>query len=735
MSSENAFAADLSPTAENHYRLLRLAAVFRLIHYLRGLAEASEEDPESCLDPYPFLIEAFEEIRPVLPDELKWDGALQWWEREAERWEADTPDDAPLPFCRLARQAGFSFADRLALVTVGLVEEDIRFGALYAALHDPLPSRRISQGLLESLYGVDSPAIVSRLLETGLVRADNRDAPRAEWVLRVPLPLWDALRGIPLRQAGGLRFRPKQTLLPVEKLILPGEVRRRLSSLPPLLESGQIGGVILRGTADSGHRTVMASLARAMERDVLYWERPASAAAESPPLPLLDEDFTLLGPLCLLTNAFPVLSLDPAPGETIELPCLAGYDGPVGVLLPREGGCGGPLTARALLFTLPSPSREDRRQMWERLVSDSAGTDVETLAARFRLPLSAIAQAAEIARSYAALDYRENILPEDVQQATRALNRQALDLLAQHINLEEATAETAKAAGAKQSGRRQQEDGHNNRFWQRLVVNPATEAELRHLESRCRHREDLRPHLGTAFAASGVNPGVRALFQGPSGTGKTLTAQVLAGLLQMDLYRVDLASIVNKYVGETEKNLSRLLARAEELDVILLIDEGDSLMSGRTEVRSANDRYANLETNYLLQRLETYEGIVFVTTNTGGRIDTAFERRFDAVVRFSLPDARERLRLWQLHLPVSKELPVAFLEEIALTCVLTGGQIRNAALHAALLAASGQRTVTADDVRTAIQREYRKAGVASPLSGEIPATPFDPIAAFLNAAR
>ena len=144
---------------------------------------------------------------------------------------------------------------------------------------------------------------------------------------------------------------------------------------------------------------------------------------------------------------------------------------------------------------------------------------------------------------------------------------------------------------------------------------------------------------------------MRALFSGSSGTGKTLATRILAGELGMDLYRVDLASVINKYIGETEKNLHRVLSRAEELDVILLLDEGDALLGSRTDVKSSNDRYANLETNYLLQRLESYQGIVLVTTNAGQNIDSAFQRRMDVVVDFVPPGADERWGIWQLHLP------------------------------------------------------------------------------------
>src|SRR5262249_7101493 len=204
----------------------------------------------------------------------------------------------------------------------------------------------------------------------------------------------------------------------------------------------------------------------------------------------------------------------------------------------------------------------------------------------------------------------------DVLEALRTLNRESLDALARRLPAEG--------------------------DWNRLSVNAQTMREIQHLESRCRHREDLPAMLDGAPAI-----GVRALLTGPSGTGKTLAARLLAARLQKDLYQLDLSAVVNKFIGETEKNLNRVFEAAEELDVILLLDEGDALLGQRTEVQSANDRYANLETNFLLQRFESYEGIVLVTTNAqSGRIDTAFERRMDVTVEFHAPDAEERWALW-----------------------------------------------------------------------------------------
>ena len=247
------------------------------------------------------------------------------------------------------------------------------------------------------------------------------------------------------------------------------------------------------------------------------------------------------------------------------------------------------------------------------------------------------------------------------------------------------------------------------------MVSAGTLAKLIELEQRCGFREKLLHHLGPAFKGN-VNRGVRALFSGSSGTGKTLAARILAAELGMDLYRVDLASVINKYIGETEKNLHRVLARAEEMDIVLLLDEGDALLGNRTDVKSSNDRYANLETNYLLQRLENYQGIILVTTNAAQNIDSAFQRRMDVVINFVPPQAEERLSIWQLHLPVAHAISPDVLERVAIQCALTGGQIRNAALLATLLAVSDRsKKVQNQHLEEAVRAEYRKAGAVCPL--------------------
>jgi hypothetical protein len=405
----------------------------------------------------------------------------------------------------------------------------------------------------------------------------------------------------------------------------------------------------------------------------------------------------------------PVFVYDLAPGETADVPALPGYAGPVGIVLGLEGGIGGAAAGSALVLSLPLLTVEQRRRCWSHALHNHIGTERDELSERFLLPAGYIRQAAAMAISHAALDRRDNVEIRDIREACRTLNRQMLDT---HSALLE-------GGGS----------------WHDLVVSPPTMLRLRDLELRCRQRERLLPHLGSAFAGS-RNRGVRALLSGASGTGKTLAAKIIAAELGMDLYRVDLGAVVNKYIGETEKNLHKVLSHAEALDVILLLDEGDSLLGNRTEVKTANDRYANLETNYLLQRLETYQGIVVVTTNAAQHIDRAFQRRMDVVVPFVHPEADQRREIWQLHLPAGHGIDGEFLDEVVQRCALTGGQIRNAAMHATLLAVDERYSpVRRLHLETAIRSEYRKAGATCPLdAGNLLSRPRG-MAAFLDVMR
>ncbi|MCA1564731.1 MAG: ATP-binding protein [Acidobacteria bacterium] len=681
--------ADFAATPANHFKLYVFAAVARVLEQVAqsfGTIEAAYEQ-------FPFLEGYDEELEGRAPAHLACGedegGAHEWWREAIRLWEEGT--EARLPLRALRETAALDHAGVTLLMCAGLIEEDARFGLLFETMQATPGQHRPNLGLLSAWWRDredyrEVRARIRELHELGLVEFTGTAAPRTEWSLSAPPLLWDVLRGETReRLAPWARYHAPASLAPLDALILPAELRAQLEVIPALLASGEAQALIVRGPHHNGRRTLARAVARSLGRGVLElsaFDKPGETNNSH------DERRRLAGTLATLLHALPVFVFDIPPGDTVELPPLVAYAGALAVVLGKQGGVRGEAAERALTVTLETPTPDARRLHWRRALGTHATPDIELISERFRLTGGNIRRAAKLAVAYAALAGRPGVNASDVQQASRALNRQMLDTLAVRI---ETTGD-----------------------WSHLAASAETFAELRHLESRCRHREQLPAHVGDALAC-GLNAGVRALFSGTSGTGKTLAARLLAASLQMDLYRLDLSTVVNKYIGETEKNLNQIFALAEELDVILLLDEGDALLTQRTDVGNANDRYANLETNYLLQRLESFEGIIVVTTNAGDRIDVAFQRRMDVSINFTPPDSTERWAIWQLHLPASHCVEGRLLDEAARRCELTGGQIRNAVLHASSLALADGGAVTSEHFEAAVRREYRKAGAVCPL--------------------
>jgi SpoVK/Ycf46/Vps4 family AAA+-type ATPase len=214
--------------------------------------------------------------------------------------------------------------------------------------------------------------------------------------------------------------------------------------------------------------------------------------------------------------------------------------------------------------------------------------------------------------------------------------------------------------------------------------------------------------LGAKLAASN---GVSALFSGPPGTGKTLAAQIVAKELGIDLYRIDLSTIVSKYIGETEKNLEHIFNEAQTSNAILLFDEADAIFGKRSEVKDAHDRYANIEVGYLLQRMEAYDGVAILATNLRANLDEAFTRRLQFIINFPFPDEEYRLHIWQVLMPPG--LPCADnldLKLMAKRFKLTGGSIRNIIVSAAYIAAKDGDRVTMEHLMHGARREFQKMG-------------------------
>ena len=342
---------------------------------------------------------------------------------------------------------------------------------------------------------------------------------------------------------------------------------------------------------------------------------------------------------------------------------------------------------------IPVPGHGERLELWRRALPEAGELDLDAIASKFRFTGGRIRDAAATARSLArARDPQEGMLTEaDLYAACRLQSSQKLATLAQKIA---------------------------PRYrWNDIVLPAARMEQLREICNTLRYRSRVYEDWGFGGKLA-MGKGLNVLFSGPSGTGKTMAAEILASDLGLDLYKIDLSSVISKYIGETEKNLSRIFDEGRASNAILFFDEADAVFGKRTEVKDAHDRYANIEVSYLLQRMEEYEGMVILASNLRKNMDDAFVRRLHFTVEFPFPAETDRRRiwdgLWPADLPRSADLDLGFM---ASRFELPGGNIRNIALASAFLAAADGGVVNMSHLIRATQREYQKMGKVM-LSGE-----------------
>ena len=386
-----------------------------------------------------------------------------------------------------------------------------------------------------------------------------------------------------------------------------------------------------------------------------------------------------LAAACPLAGWLPVLRTRLGPGEVFDPAPGRAPSGPLCVLAGQDGMVAG---ARVLDVAMPAPEVAERRAIWLRHIEDpSLAAELGTTVRLGGADLAAVAGAAKLL----ALRRGERLGLAHVAAARQRLGADRLSQLAHPVR---------------------RTVGHAS-----LVLAPELRAELDALVARCCRREALWEGLGATMAAA-RSPGVRALFTGESGTGKTLAASYLASALGAPLYRCDIAAVMNKYVGETEKNLGALLEEAEARDVVLLFDEADALFGRRGDGKETGERYANMLTNFLLTRIEAHGGIVVLTTNSRLRLDNAFMRRLDMVLTFPAASYAERLALWRSHLGGRAPGEEA-LRLLAGWCDLSGGSIRNVVLAGAA-EVEDAAPIGLAALLPGLEREYRKLGRSLP---------------------
>ncbi len=352
-------------------------------------------------------------------------------------------------------------------------------------------------------------------------------------------------------------------------------------------------------------------------------------------------------------------------------------------------GSASPVAWPGVVIEAPGPDFDDRRSLWTAQLGSEhgiPGAEIDALAGKFRLSTREIEEAVALARGRAL--WREPRSPrleaDDLYAAARARSTPILNTLARKITPHYA--------------------------WADIVLPVDTVQQLREICAHVEHRHLVYETWGFERKLA-LGKGAIALFAGQSGTGKTMAADIMAGALGLDLYKIDLSAVVSKYIGETEKNLASIFSEAETSNAVLFFDEADALFGKRSEVKDAHDRYANIETAYLLQRMEEYSGTVILATNLKMNLDEAFMRRLHFVIDFPNPEEGERLLIWKgtvpAELPCAGDIDFAFL---ARQFRITGGNIRNIVLAAAFMAASDAEPMGMAHLIRATRREYQKLG-------------------------
>jgi len=630
-----------------------------------------------------------------------------------------------LPLPRLQRAFDLDGLDRLILLLALAYELEPGFARLYAFLQNHFARAHPTGALVAELL-LHEPARLevalrlaptSRLIAHGLVEIDRRDPALA--VLHCPLRPAQRLVRLALGQrdldpdlAGAARFDDHHDVdrepilwpdlsLAIERLtrlFMQAEIElreRRDAPASPRL-------VVVRGAPGSGKthllRHVSATIGKGLlSIDLRALSHPPERFAER--LAAAFREAMILDAVLVLEGFEEVRSLPGGhDGESqselayrlarLLIPRLARHRGVV-VWGARDSATAvPPLDPPPEVITLPTPDARAAEKLWRRFLppaSRGEGAEPDRLAQLHRLPPGFLTNAVEHARRRLPPGASGRLSAHELHQAIK-------------VQMQHRLGDSATLISTHHS-------------WDDLVVPNEVKLQLQEIIERHRQRVRVLEEWGLGDRV-GKDVGMPVLFDGPPGTGKTMSAGLIGRQLDLDVYQVDLSRMVSKWIGETEKNLARLFDEAERSRAILLFDEADSLFAKRTGVESSNDRYANLEVNFLLQRVERFSGIAILTTNFPESIDEAFKRRITLRVTFERPGPREREALWRSilrgpRLPLSDDIDFASL---ARDFELTGGLIKNAALRAAFIAASQEIPIDHDALESSALIELKKHG-------------------------
>jgi hypothetical protein len=622
--------------------------------------------------------------------------------RVSRRAQATLAAGRPLPFVELALEFGLSDLASKVLAVAAAPTLRGEIARLYGVLANdegrPICDRYLVELLLGGHdYGLriqvaaeldpDAP-----LVKYGLVRVLPNTSDQYLFApITVEPVLLARLRGDPYASGGASSIAViRRADRSLADLAIPHATKRELvlALAEPTAPERSVR-LVMRGRPGSGRTTTLAAL----------------AARVGKPLAIIDAELLPRGRalasalrgelrLALLRGAIPCVCglelLDRDDSEGIEhvREVLRSHAGPIAFRTSPELRV--PLDPGFLDFTLPSLAEGERLEFWHEALArrqlDDGGA--VGLAARFRIGPGTIERVVAQVSARLSAERRADV---DMAEVLGRAARQHID-----VRLGKVASHIERLAR-----------------WEQVALPDDVLDSIREFIGRVKHRRTVYESWGFENRVASAR-GLVALFYGPPGTGKTMVAGLIARELGLDLYRVDLARITSKWIGETEKNLAEVFDAAEDGQALVLFDEADSLFAKRTEVKSSVDRYANLEVNYLLQRLDSFEGVAILTTNLEGSIDNAFKRRMTLRLAFPFPDEDMRVRLWAAHIP--PEVPTRgdfdFID-LARRFPMSGGYIRNSALRAAFLAAQEAVPLSQDHLVRAIQLEYRELGKLS----------------------
>ena len=619
--------------------------------------------------------------------------------------DAEKCDDAS--WRSLAEEFSLSQLDQDILLLAVAPEIDLKYETLYAYLNNDVtrkwPTRDLALRVLatnadQKMRVRGSLMPEAPLFASSLLRLNPSTQERPSWLASGFTAMPSVLHHLSGHAHLDPRLSPyvqrKRPAVEWEEIPLPSEQRAALQRIPALFSNSRtIPLIVFVGREGAGRRLTAEAVCRDLGCILLNVDVAALRSGGANPgelMKLIHLQQQLDGAGLYLEL---VESLFDKEGQLLPDPqrfvkSLAQSKSPVFIAYEPGTRWGGLMTnLRTVCFRFEEPDHAARLQLWRKALAEvdaSVGErDVEALADRFVLnPKQIFAAIASAVDAQTLLD--RSLDPASLFEAARAQSDHSLGNLAVKVKTIHA--------------------------WEDLIVPSETLQSIKEVAAAIRYRHIVYSDWGFSKRIA-TGKGLKALFAGASGTGKTMTAGVIARELGLDLYKIDLSAIVSKYIGETEKNLDRIFRAAQSSNAILFFDEADALFGKRSEVKDAHDRYANVEVGYLLQKIEEYEGVVILASNLSKNIDNAFSRRMHYLIEFPLPDDKHRELLWRgifpAQAPLGTDVDIRFL---AKQFPLPGGDIKNVALDAAFLAAQDGRIITMKQLVQALARQMMKQG-------------------------